>query len=116
MFRSPEFRLQYAEWSEKLKSSGFEDIETSRGNIKNPDIRTIAFQNQDKIRDFFLRLDQLLGVYDTMPKDERAVMELYTEGVFICEIVEKTLFSYKKCQLIIKRYQGLILAIDRMLE
>jgi hypothetical protein len=69
-------------WYKKLKDTGFNDIETTNGFLKNPDIRTINWQNREKILEFYLALDSFLN-HCIIPMQDRLIMELYSEGVFV---------------------------------
>jgi len=60
-YATKSFKTQNDEWRAKLKESGFEDIECSRGHLKQHDRRTIAFQNRDTIAAFFSRLGEYLN-------------------------------------------------------
>lgn len=113
-YESPAFKELEKVWREKLKQSKFPDIEDSKERLKNPDNRTIAYENQDKIRDFFLSIDSFIAHYPDMPKFERKVMELYSRGIFIRSIVKQLRSSDKHVRNVIKRYKGLIMAVNRL--
>jgi hypothetical protein len=112
--KKQEFIQIQAEWDKKLKILGFEDIEDRKGNLYKPDIRTQAYQNQDRIREFFLTLDHLMSVYPEMPPFERKVLELLSQGVRLNIIVEQTHASDRHVRNVITRYKHLIKAIQRM--
>lgn len=112
--RTPTLEEQNRFWKRELEKSGFDDIEDSKERLKNPDNRTIAFENRDKIRDFFLSLDALLTHYKEMPKFERQVMELYSRGIYVRTIVRTTKRSDRLVRNVIKRYKGLVMAINRL--
>ena len=92
-------------WDKILKDSGFNDIEDKHVNLKRHDTRTQSFQNQAEIRELFLILDNLLAVADGLPKFERKVLELYSQGTRINVIVSKTRASDRHVRNVIKRYQ-----------
>lgn len=114
--RSKEFKQLEKEWYDKLAKSGFEDIEDSHGCLKSQDKRTIAYQNQIQIRDFFLNLDTLLSHDYGMPKFDRRVLELFSEGVYIKVIAKKVRRSDRTVRSIINRYKALIDTFNRIQE
>jgi hypothetical protein len=114
MMDKKSFKKLEAEWRLKLSAAGFEDIEDHRQNLKAPDLRTNAFEQREIIRDFFLMIDHLLVHYPDMPKDERQIIELWSEGTYAVVIAEKTQFSYRKVKSVIQRYKGLIKAINKL--
>lgn len=112
-----DFKILQEKWRKKLKSSGFEDHEDLHGRLtKSEERRTISWQNQVRIRDFFLLLDHFMNYYSAMPKDERKVMELYSQGIFVTKISKQLKFTRIRIHSIIKRYKGLILAIQEMCD
>lgn len=52
--------------------------------------------------------------YPEMPPFEREVLVLYSQGVFIKRIVKQLKCSERNVYYVIKRYKGLIKAIERM--
>jgi len=114
-YRTKEFHDLSKEWRARLIESGFEDLEDAQENLKSKDKRTIAYENQDEIREFFLRLDHFMYFYPEMPRFERTVMELYSQGVYIKTIVKRVRASDKKVRNVVSRYKKLILAINRLL-
>lgn len=116
-FNSKEFKAELAHWRKKLKTKGFKDIEDEKGFLKGPNRRTVAFDNRDSIRHWFLTLDCLMNHYKGMPRFERQVMEYYTKGISIVEIAKKMpKVSRTRIKDCIKRYKHLVLAIILMLE
>jgi hypothetical protein len=112
-YQSREFKRVHDEWRERLEDSGFCDCEDKNGNTKNHDIRTIAWKNKEIILDFFLSLDHLMTNYPEMPKFERSVMELYSNGIKIEEIIREVKSSRRTVYNCITRYKNLVLAIQR---
>ena len=114
-FDSKKFKTEKNRWYKRLKKEGFDDIENS-GN----EFRAHRRQFQDKSKheralDFFLHLDWLLTFYEEMPSFERRVMELYSDGLYIRDIVKKVKASDKHVRNVIKRYKHLVRTIIRML-
>lgn len=104
------------EWDQVLTKHGFKDIEYSSGQLKNYDRRTVGFDNQQIVLNFFLRLDQFMNHYKAMPKQDRLVMSLYSEGRPIPEIVQVSKVSRRKIFYIVERYKKLVLVIDQMIQ
>ena len=108
-YKKPSRALQ-AQWNAKLKASGFEDIEDSAGRLKSPDGRTIAFESQELIRDFFLSLSSWLNDKDSpadVPADHRKILELYINGVHVKGengICEQTGYSDRGVRYVIEKY------------
>jgi hypothetical protein len=98
-----------AQWKRKLAKSGFQDIESPSGELHQPNIRTVAWVNRDAIREFFLKLDQYLAKHDGIPPLHRKVLELYSAGVYIVDIVESVHRSRTTVKNIIRRYKRIVL-------
>lgn len=114
-FNSKHFRDQKKKWDNRLKTDGFKDIESSSSPIC-----AINRVKREKLKhsntlDFFLHLDWLLTHYADMPKFERKVMELYSDGVFINKITKQVKASDKHVRNVIKRYKHLVKAIICMM-
>ena len=111
-FETEEFKRLNDEWAKKLKDSGFKDIENKDETLKEPNTRTIAFQNRDKILDFHLKLSSYLNSRAKIPDDHRKILELYNNGVYITgvnSIVEQTGYSKRGVLYLLKRYKKKIL-------
>lgn len=96
-----------SEWYLKLKQTGFVDIEDEYGRIKNHDRRTIAFENRDKILDFFLTLDNFL-ITQTLPDLHREILQAYTEGTYIKQICKRVKRSDAYVRNVIRHYKKII--------
>lgn len=114
-YKDPEFKQLADQWRERLSEEGFDDLEDLKENLKNPDIRSLGFQDQHNVCGFFLRLDTLLYHYPDCPRFERRVLELYSAGVHIKNIVKAVKGSDKTVRRVVMRYKKLILAINRMI-
>ena len=105
------------QWYKKLEQSGFEDHENARGDLKQPDERTIAFENRDKMLYFFTKLDSWLNDVENpakIPDKHREVLELYSQGIHIQGangIVERVGRSDRTIRLWLKYYKQLILSL-----
>lgn len=100
-------RLQ-ADWYQRLRSSGFKDIEDLRGNLKSYDRRTIAFENREEIADYFRRVEHYLQNHPDLRGDHLRILTLYSQGIFIKAIAKDV--GKHRCTVmeIIKRYKKLI--------
>ncbi len=101
-------KLLQLEWYTRLRNAGFRDIEDQRGNLKNYDRRTIAFDNRDEIAQFFRRLDHFLTQSTELPTEHFKILTLYARGVFIKTIAKEC--GRHRCTVmdIIKRYKKMI--------
>jgi len=114
-FRSKSFKKEKAKWNKKLEKSGFIDIEDARGNLKSKDNRTSNYRDRENVRYFFGILDWFMNCYQSMPKFDRRVMQMYSDGEYVKDIVKCSRSSDKHVRNVIKRYRGLVLAIIKML-
>lgn len=98
-----------AKWDKILKDEGLD--------LKKKDNRTIAFKNRERIRDFFLMLDCLMTHYPEMDAFEKKVLTMYSQGMHKKQIV-KELRGPRRYAIdrVIKRYTGIVLAIQKMTE
>lgn len=107
-FRHPKFRELQSRWYDKLKESGFNDIENKKEKLKEYDRRTIAFDNRDAIRDFFIRLDHFITKSHTLPPPHKKILELYSNGLYLSEIAQQMNCSRSKIKLVVYHYKKLI--------
>ena len=112
--KTPDFRELERIWRRKLKQDKFQDIEDRKERLIEKNKRTIAYENQELIRDYFLDLDHFMTHFPEMPKFERQVMELYCRGIYICDIAKQTRVKRLKVFRIVRRYKDLIIAINRL--
>lgn len=84
-YKDPRFIELKIEWQFKLKESGFIDVEDHRERLRQYDRRTIGWENRDRIRDFFIRLEQFLEEND-VKEVERNILTLYIQGAPLREI------------------------------
>jgi hypothetical protein len=103
-----EFSKLRDKWYQKLEDSGFRDIETTRGNLRQYDRRTIAFENRDSIREFFIRLDHFLTEERSLPSLDRQMLSLYTQGQLVKEICRVTQKSHYVVNKILTKYKKLL--------
>lgn len=107
-YRTDEFQRLQRIWEEKLKDSKFKDIEDSKGNLKQYDRRTIAFDNRDHIYEFFCRLDAFL-CQNQLPWRHRAILMRYSRGQYLKEISESVGRGQRTVQKVIELYKEIIL-------
>lgn len=79
-----------AEWARKLKDSGFDDIEYPSGELKKHDRRTQRWDNKEEVISFFERLDEYLNTNQYITPKHRQILQLYTSGIQIKDIVKHT--------------------------
>ena len=96
-------------WYDKLKKSGFVDIEDSKQRLKSPNIRTLAYTNQEIIREFFLKLDSFLNENKKIPALHRKVLEHYSNGERINSIAKVVDRTTRTVNRIITRYKREVL-------
>lgn len=92
-------------WQQKLKDSGFEDIEDSKGRLKQYDRRTQAFDNRDMVLEFYSRLDEFLNTCQTLDATHRRILELYSDGVHNTVIQTQIGLSRARIQQILRMYR-----------
>lgn len=84
-YNSKEFRQLKALWYEKLKLSGFEDIETEYESIKKP-MASVAYAFKKETKEHFERVRQYLqhGAFEA--KHDEFIWEEYSQGKTVREI------------------------------
>lgn len=103
-YESRAFRALNAEWRLRLKKSGFDDLESDDGRLRQKNIRTQNFENRGVILEFHLRLNSFL-VEQKLPKTHRRILELYSGGEYVKDIVEKTGLSDRWVRKVIHEYK-----------
>jgi hypothetical protein len=107
--QTKDFKALKSDWDRRLSQSGFKDAEKPSGELRSPDLRTIAWQNRDAIRDFFLALDTYLSTNPDMTPAHRVILEAYSQGTHVKDIVKTSGLSHTTVFSIIRRYKTLIL-------
>lgn len=79
-YQTESFRSLEATWRAVLKRDRFLDIEPRSGMLKKKDQRTIAFRNRERIRTFYLMLDDVLRK-ERLAKWERRILRLFVQGI-----------------------------------
>ena len=95
------------EWYEKLRASGFKDIETPSGLLKQQDRRTKAFDNRDMIQEFFINLEHYANTTPGIPKLHRRILKFYASGVYVKEIAKRVKLCRWSVHHIIRQYKRL---------
>lgn len=114
IFKTKKFQKQVDHWKQVLKDTGFVDIEDDHGNLKTGEMRTNALRSPDKTLRFFLTLDHFMMCYPQMPRFEKKVMQMYSDGMHLKKIKAKTKATFWRIKSIIKMYKYLVLAIITM--
>lgn len=106
-----EFKALALEWRKKLEESGFQDCESKKEDLNRHNRRTIAFDNRDSIRDFFISLDHFL-TNTQIPIRDRQVLELYSQGIKVKGvhgIVQRIGWSQSTVRRTIQKYKLILL-------
>lgn len=94
------------EWNKKLAEEGMPEEPLVHNT------RTIAWENQDKIRDFFLKLDTYLTNTQGIKLKYRRILELWSEGkASITDIANEVELTERQVFKVIKKYKALILSL-----
>lgn len=110
-FQTKEFIELQEKWYSKLKETGFDDIEP-KGKVRrviNP--RTIAFDNKEKITEFFDKVNTYLNEVK-IPPLHRQILSLYAQGMRFKGpkgMIHKVKRSDRVVRGIVKKYKLLIL-------
>lgn len=122
-FNNPKYKSELKKWDKKLKDEGFKDIEPSNHKSNGYNLKKECgprkqktVKDWDKTLTFFLHLDCLLTHFTQMPKAERLILEMYSDGARIKDITLKSRCSDKYVRNKIKYYNNLVLAIMRMIH
>lgn len=96
----------------KLSQSGFKDHEDNKERLKQYDRRTIAFDNRERIKEFFLDLDAYLTNTPDLPLEHVYILELFSRGMRVKGpggIVEQTGKPSSSIRKIIAHYKKIVL-------
>ena len=118
MKKTKEFIALQKEWHQKLKDSGFHDLEYYDNNMNPRDMMyregtKLANMGHDKIdstQQYYLDAGKLLHDYHWPNPIERRIWELHAEGVPHRQIMVDTGASKVKVLNLIKKYKGILLA------
>lgn len=97
-----------AEWYRKLSASGFEDIEDSKGRLKQWDRRTLAYETMEATMTHYADVEEFLNTHPELPERDRSILELYTEGKQLKDISRMLKWSYTVVKDTIRKYRELI--------
>ncbi len=89
--KTKEFKQLESEWRNKLKDSGFEDIEDADGNIARGswDYRTKKVINSYKTKvDYYYMATQFLNDYNFETPLDKAVWAYHIEGIGVRDIAK----------------------------
>lgn len=127
-WESKEFKKLSETWRDKLNKASFndlksdlnpsglfEDIEDSKGRLKQHDLRTQAYEARDTITEYYSRLTRYLDEAKTIEKRDRTILELYLQGAHIegqTSIPSITGWSRQTVKNVIKKHKSLALNKD----
>jgi hypothetical protein len=106
--QTKKFKRLNSLWLRKLARSGFIDIETASGALKNYDRRTIAWENRQRIETFFRALDSFL-IEAKLPAKDKKILELYSQGIRIAEISVRSGMNRFAIHKLIQQYKRQVL-------
>jgi hypothetical protein len=109
-----DFLILQEEWYLKLAQSGFKDIEDRKGNLKQYDRRTIAFDNRESIYEFFVALDHYLTDHQDIPEPDKSILSLYSDGIFIIEICKQLGLKLSLVNKVISKYKEIVTQLQRI--
>lgn len=107
-FESADFKKLKHEWYRKLKDHGFKDIEDKRGNLFVHNTRTISWKNQERIKNFYLKLDSYIS-NSTLPESHKQVLEMWSTGIYLVDIAKNVNKSLSYVKGIAYLYRNLVL-------
>ena len=115
-YESKSFKKLQDTWYKKLKKKskgqeGFVDQEDSKENLKQYDRRTIAFENRERICEFFLKVDSYLTTKPNIPTKHIYALELWSKGTRVSGpkgIANKVKLSRRQVFYILKKYRDII--------
>lgn len=103
------YRQLKAEWYKRLKESGFIDLEDRRGNLFQPDTRTIAWQNRERILEFFIQFDYYLTHNSTLSQRDRHILTRWSEGTYLVDISKELRISLSTINKVIAHHKRIVL-------
>lgn len=104
-YQTAEFKKLQEKWSKRLKKSGFEDHENSKGVLKVHNLRIQSSLDREQLRDISSALIYYIHHEDVkISRIDKKVLRLRAEGFYRKEICEKTRRSYQRVWLIIKKH------------
>lgn len=82
-YQTPEFRKLDKQWKNKLKRSGFVDLEGTKEGLKKQNRRTIAWENREELSNFFSDVASYLYNYRELSRRDQRIVQLWLEGSHI---------------------------------
>ena len=112
-YDSKDFKALKKQWYKKAADSGFKDLEDDKENL-DPGLthNTIAWQNREVIRDFFLKLDAYIGSKPSIPAIHSEILTMYSQGINASSkngIADKVQLHPRSVRRIIKHYKEKLL-------
>lgn len=110
-YNTKSFKKLKQNWYKQLKDSGFKDLESHKGNLYQPNLRTIRWRNQDLVKDFFFTLDNFLEHDARISHREWLVLQNWTKGVYLIDISRKTHIPIITVNRIVKKYRIFVIEL-----
>lgn len=101
------FKSLKDQWYKILKDHGFKDIEDKHGNVKDYNRRTQRFDDREQVLTFFRKLDQMLA-NEWVPSKDRSILSLYTQGLPLKDIVQRSGYGLTTVKSCIKKYKSIL--------
>ena len=111
-WKRDDFKKLNRVWRERLKDSGFIDLEDEKGNLFAKDHRTLAFTDPSATITFFSLLNEYLHASSNISDRDRIILELYSNGIYITGkngIVEQTGWSDRTVRNVIAKHKKVFL-------
>lgn len=109
-YRSKEFKKLQSEWYKKLADTGFDDIEYANGQLYQPNLRTLAWENRDAIQEFFDHVLSYLNDSTTqLTPTETTILNMWAFGHYLTEISAKIDMDYQKVAQTVYRHKKIVL-------
>lgn len=110
-WKRDDFKVLNKLWKQKLKDTGFTDLEDDKGNLASKDHRTKAFANPEATIIFYTLLTEYLHSKPLSERD-RQILELYNNGIYITGkngIIEQTGWSDRTIRNVIAKHKKIFL-------
>ena len=111
-FQTQEFKELNQAWNEKLKRSGFDDIENPNGSLKVKNRRTQGFQQQETLARISSALCSYIENRTIQITDiEKKILELHSLGTYRKDIIKITGRSHTTVWRVIRKHLPIALGI-----
>jgi hypothetical protein len=106
-YRDKKFIKLKCEWYSKLKDNGFKDLEDTHGRLKQPEKRTIAYNNKERIFNFYMLVGEYINQEPLKPK-HKLILYLWSQGRKVREIQAILGKPYSWLHLVIGKHKKII--------